>query len=110
MPRLSPAVARVWHGVTPTAKADDYVAFLRARAVPDYARIAGNRAVHLMHRAQGAVTHFVVVSHWDSRDSITAFAGDDIARAKYYPEDSEFLLAFEPTVEHYALGEPNTER
>jgi hypothetical protein len=31
------------------------------------------------------------------------FAGPEPERAKYYPADEEFLLGFEPTVEHYEV-------
>jgi len=30
-------------------------------------------------------------------------AGDDIQRARYYPEDQGYLLEYEPTVAHYEL-------
>jgi hypothetical protein len=45
----------------------------------------------------------MTLTHWESRLAIEAFAGKDIARAKYYPEDSGFLLEFEPTVQHHEL-------
>jgi hypothetical protein len=38
---------------------------------------------------------------WDSRDSIRAFAGDDIDAAHYYPEDEQFLLELDPRCKHY---------
>ncbi len=41
------------------------------------------------------------MSLWDSRDSIRAFAGDDIELARYYPEDDEFLIDRELKVKHY---------
>ena len=34
-------------------------------------------------------------------DAIKGFAGDDVELAKYYPEDKDFLIEFEPTVVHY---------
>ncbi|KAF1715644.1 antibiotic biosynthesis monooxygenase, partial [Pseudoxanthomonas yeongjuensis] len=37
-------------------------------------------------------------------EAIAAFAGNDIAQAKYYREDVDFLLEFEPTVEHYEVS------
>jgi hypothetical protein len=40
---------------------------------------------------------------WDSLDAIRAFAGPDVERAKYYPEDEAFLLELEPTVMHYEV-------
>jgi hypothetical protein len=32
-----------------------------------------------------------------------AFAGEDVEKAKYYPEDDGFLLEFEPRVVHYEV-------
>jgi heme-degrading monooxygenase HmoA len=96
-------IARLWHGRTPTEKADDYLAFLLARAIPDYASTPGNVAARILRRDEGDVTHFVTLTHWESLESIRAFAGDDISRAKYYPEDASYLLEFEPTVEHYEV-------
>ncbi|MEO8367163.1 MAG: hypothetical protein ABI538_13260 [Pseudoxanthomonas sp.] len=40
----------------------------------------------------------------ESREAIEAFAGSDIARAKYYREDVDYLLECEPTVEHYEVS------
>jgi len=96
-------IARLWHGITPTEKADDYLAFLQQRALPDYRGTAGNIAAYILRRTDGEVTHFTTLTYWDSLKSIQAFAGADIARAKYYPEDSDFLIEFESTVEHSEL-------
>jgi hypothetical protein len=40
------------------------------------------------------------LSWWDSLDSIRAFAGDELAAAKYYPEDEASLLGHEDTATH----------
>jgi len=96
-------IARIWHGRTTTAKADEYLAFLQRRALPDYRGTPGNLAAYILRRAEGDITHFLTLTHWESRQAIEAFAGDDIARAKYYAEDSGFLLEFEPTVQHHEL-------
>jgi hypothetical protein len=32
-----------------------------------------------------------------------AFAGKDVERAKYYPEDAGFLLEYEPRVQNYEI-------
>jgi heme-degrading monooxygenase HmoA len=97
-------IARLWHGVTLAEKAEDYLAFLQARALPDYRATPGNLSVDVLHRTAGALTHYLIVTHWESREAIEAFAGSDIARAKYYREDVDFLLEFEPTVEHYEVS------
>jgi len=96
-------IVRMWHGRVPTEKAARYREFLNARAVPDYRSVPGNVSVHILERADGAVTHFVTLTFWEGMEAIRGFAGDDVAVAKYYPEDRAFLLEFEPTVVHYEV-------
>ena len=96
-------IARIWHGITPTSKADDYLKFLKDRAIPDYRSVSGNLAVFIMRRVDGDVAHFLTLTHWNSFEAIQAFSGVDVSKAKYYPEDSEFLIEFEPTVQHFEV-------
>ena len=96
-------IVRMWHGRVPAEKADRYREFLNQRAVPDYRSVPGNISVHILERADGDVTHFVTMTFWESLDVIRGFAGEDIDVAKYYPEDRDFLLEFEPTVVHYEV-------
>jgi len=100
-------IARLWHGITLKEKAAAYAALLQQRAVSDYRSTPGNLSVELLHRDAGAITHFLIVTQWTSHAAIAAFAGEDIERARYYPEDSDFLLEFEPTVTHYVAA-PST--
>jgi heme-degrading monooxygenase HmoA len=87
--------------MTAIEKADDYSSFLKARAIPDYRSTPGNLAVHILRRDDGEKTHFLTLTFWESIDSVRAFAGTPVERAKYYPEDRAFLLEFEPTVTHW---------
>lgn len=96
-------IVRVWHGRTPLARGDAYARFLLERAIPDYRATAGNLGASVLRRDEGEVCHFLTVSLWPSLDAIAAFAGDEIEVAKYYPEDRDFLLEFEPNVRHYDL-------
>jgi heme-degrading monooxygenase HmoA len=96
-------IVRMWHGRVPAAKAAEYRTFLNARAIPDYRSVAGNVSVHVLERADGDVTHFITMTFWAGMDAIRGFAGDDVEAAKYYPEDRDFLLEFEPRVVHYEV-------
>ena len=98
-----PLIARTWHGRTAVSKADEYLAFLIEREIHDYQSIAGNRSATILRRIQGEEAHFVILTLWESRAAIEAFAGADIDKAKYYAEDQAFLLEFEPTVTHYEV-------
>lgn len=96
-------IARIWHGRTPLAKADAYARFLDTRAMPDYRSVPGNRGAQVLRRDEGEVTHFLTLSYWESEQAIRAFAGAEPLKAKYYPEDADFLLEFEPEVVHYEV-------
>jgi heme-degrading monooxygenase HmoA len=93
----------MWHGRVPTSKAQEYREFTIARAIPDYRSVEGNLSVHILERAEGEVTHFITLTFWKDLESIKAFAGEEVERAKYYPEDKDFLLEFEPNVVHYEV-------
>lgn len=93
----------MWHGRVATNKAEAYRTFLNSRAIPDYRSVPGNRSVHILERQDGEITHFVTLTFWDDLNAIRGFAGDDVERARYYPEDTDFLLGFEPTVTHYSV-------
>lgn len=97
-------IARTWHGRVPAAKGDAYYAFLQRSGIPDYQATPGNRGVFVFRRTEGDVTHFVLTTLWDSVDAIHRFAGEDYERARYYPEDDDFLLEQEPFVTHYEVA------
>lgn len=101
-----PAVARVWHGKTTRAKADEYERYL-AGAIKKFPTIKGNLGYQLMRLDGGPdgeqYTEFQVISYWDSPESIKAYAGQDIRRTRDLPRDGEFLVDREPFVRNYEL-------
>jgi heme-degrading monooxygenase HmoA len=97
-------IARIWHGMTGTEKANEYSEFLRQRAIPDYQSVPGNLSVHILRREEGERTHFITLTFWESMEAIEKFAGVPVDRAKYYDEDKEFLLEFESRVTHWEVA------
>jgi len=96
-------IVRMWHGRVPTSKAQEYREFVNERAIPDYQSVDGNISVHILERSEADVTHFITLTFWKDLESIKSFAGEDVETAKYYPEDKDFLLEFEPKVVHYEV-------
>ena len=96
-------ITRMWHGKVLTSNARAYREFLNARAIPDYQSCAGNISVHILERGEEDITHFITLTFWKDMESIKDFAGEDVETAKYYPEDKDFLLEFEPKVMHYEV-------
>ncbi len=83
--------------------ADVYADYIRETGFNQYAQTAGNRGAWLLRRDEGDRTEFITYSLWDSVDSIRAFAGDDIARAVYYPDDERYLVQRDDRVVHYTV-------
>ena len=98
-------IARTWHGMVPAAKADAYHRFLVGSGLKDYRATPGNRGVYILRRFEGDRAHFLLVSLWDSMEAVRRFAGDDVEKAHYYPEDPGFLIELEPSVTHYEVLE-----
>ena len=96
-------IARMWHGRTKAAHADEYLDYLNRSGIPDYRRTPGNRGAWVFRRIEEDDAHFITLTFWESRESIRAFAGDNIDVARYYPEDQRYLLEFEPGVVHYEV-------
>jgi len=94
-------IARSWHGRVPSSKAEAYYAYLLRTGLSDYRTTPGNRGVYVFRRNEGAITHYLLTTLWESYDAIRAFAGLDYERARYYPEDDDYLLDREPFVTHY---------
>jgi heme-degrading monooxygenase HmoA len=100
-------IARIWHGVTPSSKAEQYLDYMNATGISDYRASEGNQGVYVLRRIEGNRAHFLLLTLWDSIDAIKRFAGSDFEKARYYPEDKDYLLELEPTVTHYDVeGKP----
>ena len=97
-------IARLWHGITPAARSEAYLDFLVRTGISDYRKTPGNRGAQILMRKEGEVAHFLLISLWDSMKAVRGFASPAVDRAKYYPEDPEYLLELEPNVVHYEVA------
>ena len=94
-------ITRIWHGKTKKEHADIYLAYIRETGLKDYTSCIGNLSAKILRRMENDICHFYTVTEWESIDSIKKFAGEDFEKARYYDEDSKYLLEFEEFVTHY---------
>jgi heme-degrading monooxygenase HmoA len=94
-------IARIWRGWTRVEDEAAYVDYLEATGAPTSRGTPGNRGFYILHRVLGDRAEFVTMSLWDSLESVRGFAGDDVEKAVFYPEDEQFLVDRELTVAHY---------
>jgi heme-degrading monooxygenase HmoA len=96
-------IARTWRGATKAEDAEAYLHYLHETGFRGYRETPGNLGALGLRRIADGRTAFLVVSFWESEDAIRAFAGDDIERAVFYPEDDRFLVERDEHVTHFQV-------
>ena len=96
-------IARIWHGKTTAANFEAYTALLKKLAIPDYKKTTGFKGLTFLRNIQNNEAHFTLITYWENMEVIKNFAGNDFEKAKYYPEDNDFLLEFEEKVQHHEV-------
>jgi heme-degrading monooxygenase HmoA len=97
-------IARTWRGAVQAKDAPAYAAYVQKTGIEGYQRTPGNRGAWLLWRVEGDQAEFITVSFWESRAAIEAFAGQDIEKAVFYPDDEQFLIERDLTVHHYEVA------
>jgi heme-degrading monooxygenase HmoA len=101
----SAIVLRRWSSRIRTADERAYVAYIEATGLDDYRSTPGNLGCQMLLRAlPDGSSEVTTLSWWESMAAIRAFAGEDVDRARYYPEDDRFLLEKPDHVEHHRVA------
>lgn len=97
-------IGRVWRGWTTTADANAYEEHLRRATLPALDKIAGHRGAYVLRREAAEGVEFIVLTLWNSLESLRAFAGEDYEVAVIPPEARALLTRFEETAAHYGVA------
>lgn len=96
-------IAREWRCICPAEKIEDFIPYLHETGVRDAESTAGFRGAEILQRELDGAYEVVLITFWDSVESIKGFSGDDIEKAVLYPEDYKYGITSEPTVRHYSV-------
>lgn len=96
-------IARLWRGRATAGKADAYARHATRTVFPGLKAMAGHRGAWLLRRDVEGSTEFLALTLWDSRQSIEAFTGPDIARSVVEPEARAVLSEFDDVATHYEV-------
>lgn len=94
-------IARTWRGATRAEDADAYVEYLEKTGFHEYRATPGNHGVLALRRVDNEKADFLLITLWESEEAIRRFAGDEIDRAVFYPEDDRFLIERGERVDHF---------
>ena len=96
-------IARVWRGWTARGDADAYAEYLEETGMTTARATPGNRGAYFLRRIDGGRAEFMTLILWDTLDAVRGFAGEDIDRAVFFPEDDRYLVEREEQVFHYEV-------
>jgi len=95
-------ILREWRAEIWRRLKQEYVDYVSSTGLAAYRSTPGNLgAVIAVRDLNEERAEIVTLSWWKDKESIEAFAGEDILRARYFPEDDRYLLTRPETVQHY---------
>ena len=96
-------IARICQGRTKVEHLEEYTNFMKVRAIPDYKKTDGFIKLTFLNRIDDEFAYFNLITYWKNLEVIKNFAGTDFEKAKYYPEDKNYLIDFPEKVTHYEV-------
>jgi heme-degrading monooxygenase HmoA len=101
-------ISRHWRGRTKHGQDQAYIDHLTANTFPKISAMPGFVSASILKRETPHGSEFEIVTVWQSRSAIEAFAGQDI-EAAVVPEVAQRMLAeFDKRVRHYEIVESVT--
>jgi heme-degrading monooxygenase HmoA len=96
-------IARIWQGRTKVEHLKEYEDFMKDRAIPDYKKTSGFTKLLFLKNVDSEFAYFKLITVWENLEVIKNFAGEDYEKAKYYPEDKNYLIDFPEKVMHFEI-------
>jgi heme-degrading monooxygenase HmoA len=96
-------VIRVWRAQSQPQNVEKYARHLRESVLPQLGRMAGHRGAYLLRRDQPAHVELLVLTLWDSMESVRQFAGSSPDTAVVEPAAQAVLESFDAIVQHFQV-------
>ena len=98
-------IIREWRGRASSSRAEAYPKHFHDTVVPELRHVAGFVGAHLGKRQFDDKVEFLVLTRWESMNSIRAFAGENVEDAVVEPGAEAALVEFDANVRHYEIVE-----
>ena len=96
-------ISRNWRGVARAEEADNYVRHLQNETFPQLSLIPGFVSASILRRLMTQGVEFVIVTTWESMDSIRQFAGKPEDVAVVPPVVQAMMVEYDTRVAHYEI-------
>ena len=97
--------AREWKCKVPLNNRDGFIAYLYDTGIRETSATHGYQGAQIFLREVQGKAEITLITYWDKLSSIEAFAGEEIEKARLYPEDHKYHLEPDLTVQHYEVFE-----
>ncbi|WP_239985886.1 antibiotic biosynthesis monooxygenase family protein [Marinobacter salexigens] len=89
----------------PETHSEGFTEYLYETGIKDSSATEGFLGAQIFRRSLAGKIELTLITYWDKLESIHAFAGHDISRARLYPEDEVYELEPDLSVQHYEVIE-----
>jgi len=96
-------IARFWWAQSLPSQVPAYTDHLNTHVLPALRNVPGYAGAMLLEREATGEVEILVITFWQSLDSIRAFAGDNLENAVVMEEAAILLSRFDQRVKHYRL-------
>ena len=98
-------VIREWRGRARRSQANAYPRHFRERVLSGLRQVPGFIGAQLARRDLDGEVEFLVLTQWQSMETIRAFAGMEVDKAVVEPGAAAALVEFDERVRHYEVIE-----
>ncbi len=96
-------IIRIWYGTAHRKHADDYIRHVKNDIFPLFSRMKGNLGAKILGRNVEEGVEFIVMTIWDSMESIKEFAKDDVEKAVVAKAAQPFFIRYDDYVSHFSV-------
>src|ERR1700741_313574 len=98
-------ISRQWRCLAHANQAQNYVKHLRTETLPALRKIPGFVDASILSRTIAGGAEFLVVTRWESLDSIAKFAGADLEGAVVPAKAAAMMIEYDPRTRHFEVVE-----
>ena len=96
-------IARHWRGLVKRDRAAAYIEHLQSETLPQLVQLAGFHDAKVLRRDLPQGVEFLVLTIWESLDSIRAFAGDEVDTAVVPDAAQGMMVRYDRVVRHFEI-------
>ena len=98
-------ISRHWKGIAKPGEADNYIEHLRSDTFPKLSKINGFIRASILRRTVEQGTEFLIITVWESIESIEHFAGAKADVAVVPEVVQAMMVEYDKIVSHYEVVE-----